>query len=311
MGMSLLLTKKIAAMFLMMLCGYGLVRLKIVKSEDSRILSLLMVNALVPCMIIDSFQIECTPDRLHDFLALMGASALAQFSFMLFSALLKKPLKLRRVEQAALTYPNCGNLILPLVASVFGEDMVFFACPYVCVQTIVIWIHGRILICGGQDKLDWKKVFLNINVVCTLIGLILFLTGLRLPNVISDACDSLGGMVGPTSMLLTGMLIGGADLKKVFSQARCYGMAALRLLVYPMLFVLILKISRYSALTSSPAMLVISVLGASAPSATTVTNMAQVYRSDPEIAAAINIITMIFCIASMPLVNLFCQIMIP
>lgn len=308
--MSLLLAEKIAAMFLMMFCGFGLVRLKILKSEDSRILSLLMVDALVPCMIIDSFQIECTPDRLHDFLVLLGASALSQFAFILFSKLLKKPLKLRRVEQAALAYPNCGNLIMPLVASVFGEDMVFFVCPYVCLQTILVWTHGRIIVCGRQDKMDWKKVFLNINVICTLIGLILFLTGLTLPAVISDACKSLGGLVGSTSMLLTGMLIGGADLKKVFSQARCYGMAALRLLVYPMLFVLILKITRYSTLAASPSMLMISLLSASAPSATTITNMAQVYRSDPEIAAAINIITMVFCIISMPLVNLFCQIMI-
>ena len=56
--------------------------------------------------------------------------------------------------------------------------------------------------------------------------------------MLADTCDKLGGMIGPISMLLTGMLIGGADLKKVFTRGHCYLIAALRLIALPALLIL-------------------------------------------------------------------------
>ena len=223
---------------------------------------------------------------------------------------LKKPLKLRRIEQLSLIYPNCGNLIMPLVASVFGEEMRFFACPYICLQTIMVWTHGLAVVKGGSGKIDLKKIFLNVNVICTLLGLCLFIFNLKLPGMIGEACDKLGGIIGPISMLLTGMLIGGADLKKVFSNRHCYLICFLRLIAYPAALILVLKITGLTALASSPAVMMITLLAASAPSATTITNLAQVYDSDPEIAATVNIITMVCCIVTMPLINMLYQIVL-
>ena len=111
-------------------------------------------------------------------------------------------------------------------------------------------------------------------------------------------------------MLLTGMLIGGADLKKVFSQSHTYLVCFLRLLVCPILLIIVLKIINFPALASDPAILMITLLGASGPSATTVTNLAQVNNSDPEIAATVNIVSMLFCIVTMPLINFIYQLVL-
>ena len=310
MQLSLLLARQIAVMFLMMFCGFLIVRLGFLKSTDSKVLAKIAMFVVIPCMIIDAFQIECTPERLRDFLFMLLASAAAHIVFIAFSLLMKKPLKLKRIEQLSLSYPNSGNLIMPLVTSVFGPEMVFFACPYTCLQTIMVWTHGLVVVKGGQGKLDLKKVFLNVNVICTLLGLGLFIFNLKLPGMIGEACDKLGGIIGPISMLLTGMLIGGADLKKVFSNKHCYLLSALRLIVLPVLLIFVLKITRLPYLASSPDVMMITLLAASAPSATTVTNLAQVYNSDPEVAATINIITMVCCIATMPLINLLYQAVI-
>lgn len=309
MELSLLLAQKIAVMFLMMFCGFMLVKLKLVKSTDSRILAMICMYVVIPCMVIDAFQIECTPERLHDFLAMIAAAALAHAVFIATTLLLRRPLKLRPIEQLSMEYPNCGNLILPLVLSVFGDEMVFFACPYVCVQTLMVWTHGRMVVANG-GRFDLKKIFLNVNVICTLLGLTFFITGIRLPGMIASTCDSLGGIIGPISMLLTGMLIGGADLKKIFSQKHAYLICAMRLLVYPLLLILALKLTGLTRLASGPDVMMITLLAASAPSATTVTNLAQVYNSDPEIAATVNIITMLLCIITMPVINLIYQLVL-
>ena len=174
----------------------------------------------------------------------------------------------------------------------------------------MVWTHGRAVICSGQGGFDWKKIVLNVNVICTLLGLILFLLEIRLPSMLADTCDKLGGMIGPMSKLLTGMLIGGADLKKVFTRGHCYLIAALRLIALPALLILALKLTGLTKLTSGPAVPMITLLAASAPSATTVTNLAQVYDSDPEIAATVNIITMVCCILTMPLINLLYQVVL-
>lgn len=307
---SLMLAKEIAVMFLMMFCGFLPVRLKLLKAQDSKILAKVCMYIVIPCKTIDAFQIECTAERLRDFLAMLALAALAHAVFILATMLLKKPLKLRLIERAGLIYPNCGNLMMPLVASVFGEDMVFFTCPYVCLQTLMMWTHCRAMICGGKGKTSWKTVLLNINVICTLLGLALFIFNLKLPGMIGDACHTLGSTIGPVSMILTGMLIGGADLRRVFSRGRNYLMAALRLLAYPALLVLALKATGLTAITSTPAIPMITVLAASGPSATTITNLAQVYDCDPEIAATVNIITMLLCIATMPLINLLYQLVL-
>ena len=310
MQLSLLLAKQIAVMFLMMFCGFMIVRIGLVKSEDSKILAKVTMYVVIPCMIVDAFQIECTPELLRDFLFMLLASAAAHIVFIGAGLLLKKPLKLKRIEQLSLAYPNSGNLIMPLVSSVFGPEMVFFACPYTCLQTILVWTHGLAVVKGGKGKLDLKKIFLNVNVICTLLGLTLFIFNLKLPGMIGDACDKLGGIIGPISMLLTGMLIGGADLKKVFSNKHCYLLSALRLIVLPAILIFALKITGLPYLASSPSVMMITLLAASAPSATTITNLAQVYDSDPEIAATVNIITMVCCIITMPLINMLYQIVL-
>ena len=53
-------------MSLMAVVGYVLVKLGTLKQEDSRVISLLLLFVIQPCMILRSLQIELTPDRLAE-----------------------------------------------------------------------------------------------------------------------------------------------------------------------------------------------------------------------------------------------------
>ena len=55
-------------MMIMAVVGYALVRLHALKQEDSRVLSVLLIRVLQPCLILRAFQIELTPDRMQGFL---------------------------------------------------------------------------------------------------------------------------------------------------------------------------------------------------------------------------------------------------
>ncbi len=54
---SILLVRKIVSLFLIMLAGSGLVRAGIIKTEDSKILSLVSMYLILPAVIVGSFQI--------------------------------------------------------------------------------------------------------------------------------------------------------------------------------------------------------------------------------------------------------------
>lgn len=65
--------------------------------------------------------------------------------------ILRKLLKMDEVETASLIYSNAGNLILPLVTSILGEEWVIYASGFLCVQTIIVWTHGQSLMQGQRQ----------------------------------------------------------------------------------------------------------------------------------------------------------------
>ena len=54
MSISILLAEKIAQLFLILLMGYLVVRVGLLKPEDSRVLSVIMVYLVMPCMILNA-----------------------------------------------------------------------------------------------------------------------------------------------------------------------------------------------------------------------------------------------------------------
>ena len=71
---SWLLFKQIVVLFVMMGMGWLVVKIKFLKPEDSRILSVVCLYLVVPCMQIEAFQIHYSDTILNGFLlALLSA----------------------------------------------------------------------------------------------------------------------------------------------------------------------------------------------------------------------------------------------
>lgn len=71
---------------------------------------------------------------------------------------------------------------------------------YLIVQLIFIWSHGRMMIC--EDKtFNIKKLLMNINMIASAAGMLLFVFHLQLPLIISETLGSVGSMIGPASMM--------------------------------------------------------------------------------------------------------------
>ena len=301
-ALSLLLFRQIASLFLMVAAGFLVVKLKILSAKDSRVLSLLCIYIVVPCVIVNSFQLELTDSVRNNFLLAVGAALLVHVVILLAGFLLKA-MKLDAVGRGSVMYSNSGNLVIPLVSAVLGPEWVIYSSAYMCVQLVFLWTHGNALI-SGQTKPQWKKIITNCNIIAILIGLVLMLLRVRLPTVLTTAMDSLGGMLGPMSMLLVGMLLAEADLKAIFTHRETWLIALLKMFAVPLLVLLVFKLTGIAGLTAEGrTVLYVSFLATAAPTATMITQLSQLYQNRPDYASAINVMTTLSCILTMPLMT--------
>lgn len=303
-----ILLKKIISLFLIVAIGVILVKYKVLKSEDSRVLSLLSVYLISPCTIFAAFQVEATAEVRNGLLLAFFAALVVHIGWILVNILLRVPLHLKPVEQASVIYTNAGNLIIPIVITLLGKEWVIYTSAYIAVQLVFMWSHGKSVICG-EKKMDWKKVFTNMNMIAAILGMIMFITGIRLPALAYDTVDSIGAMIGPAAMLITGMLIGEVDMKKVMGGFRIWGIVALRLIVFPMFVLVFLKFSGMQGLVENGfEILLITFLASIAPSASTITQVSQIYGKDADYASAINVVTTLSCMLTMPLMVMLYQL---
>ena len=298
-----LLFNEIAVLFLIMGLGFLLVKTKVLKSADSRMLSMILIWLINPAVVLKAFQIDFTPEVRDRFLLAAGVAVAVNLLLMLITWGYGKLLKLDAVERASVMYANAGNLVIPLVSAILGGEWVIYASAFMCVQLAFLWTHGQAQI-GGSGGNSWKKILLNANLIAIVVGVIMLLTGLRLPPVIQNVCGQLGGTIGPVSMIMLGMLLADVKWGELLRQPRNWLVMALKMVVTPTVVLLMLKISGVTGLVEDGKTIVyISFMAVITPCATTVTQLAQMYRNRPAYASALNAMTTVISIVSMPLMT--------
>ncbi|MCI5952376.1 MAG: AEC family transporter [Anaerostipes sp.] len=311
MELSLLLAQQIIALFLMMIVGFFLVKIQLLTVEDSDVLAKLVVYVFSPCVIIQSFvNADYTKETFAGLMVAILGATVVHIIYILLSKLGEIFLGLSNIEKASLVYSNAGNLIIPLVTATLGEEWVFYSCAYIIVSTILFWSHGKSVICE-EPHMELMKVIKNPNIIAIILGLIFFVTNYKLPSTIDTCTSSLGVMIGPASMMVIGMLIANMKLSSVFRNPRAYLISCGRLCLYPMITILVFCFSGILNLhQQAPQILLVTLLAAAAPCAANVTQVSQLYHKDALYASALNVMSVIFCVITMPLMVAIYQILL-
>ena len=158
MDIAFLLGTKIIELTLIVLIGYGLVKSKLLKSEDSKPLSIIGLYVISPSVMIEAFQIDYTPEILQGLQLSLLMAVFLHIILIIIGSLLKHLLKLDPIEHATSIYSNSGNLIIPIVMSLFGKEWVIYASCFIVVQTFLFWTHCRLIIVG-KGRLPKTSIF--------------------------------------------------------------------------------------------------------------------------------------------------------
>ena len=141
----------------MMSCGFTVVKCGLIDAKSSRTLSVICIYIIMPCVMINAFQIEYSRSIRNGFLLAVAAAILIHIFLLVFVQIIGKPLKLSVVEKESIIYSNSGNLVIPLVTVVLGEKWVIYASAFLSVQMILMWTHGQSLM-EAKAGINWKKI---------------------------------------------------------------------------------------------------------------------------------------------------------
>ena len=140
MEISILLAQQIAQLFLMIFMGFLIVKAGLLKDEDSKVLSKIVLYLIIPCVILNAFQVDYTPETVRGLLVAFAASLLMQVVLLFAVSALGRVFHLDAVEITSVYYSNSGNLIVPLVTAVLGAEWVLSS-----------FFHGHPASCAGQQ----------------------------------------------------------------------------------------------------------------------------------------------------------------
>lgn len=250
-------------LFAFIVIGFILAKWKFIPEESPRVLSKLENILFIPALVMGTFINNCNPQVLASVwkLLVMSAAMLAVLIplSILAAKLCFKEKFLRNIASYGLAFSNFGYMGNAIVSAVFPNiffEYLIFTLPLWFM--IYLWGAPVLLILGSSDGEEKQtaatrlKAFLNPMFICMFIGLILGLTGwgLKLPSSILSVIEVSGNCMSPVAMLLTGMVIGKCDLLQLLKKWRIYIITAVKLILYPLLYILVFAFVPQSSFVS-------------------------------------------------------------
>ena len=130
--------------FLLMLAGLVLKKVGIVGEQGQKNMTDLVLNLILPCNIIRSFQIEFSWETMHSFGTILIVSICIQLGCMVLGKLLfgRMPRNKWKCLYYGTVCSNAGFLGNPIAEGVFGSQGLALASIYLIPQRIVMWSSG-------------------------------------------------------------------------------------------------------------------------------------------------------------------------
>lgn len=310
MSLTVVLAEKIAGLSIYIVLGFIAVRSGLMTYADSKALGKFALWFLTPCAMVNAFQYDFSAEKLAGMGVSLAGSLVVVAVFALLTAVLRKAAPLTVVDYTTMEYPNAGNFMLPLIASAMGGEWVIYLSAAFFVMNLLIFTHGQAVL-SGQKRISLAMFVKNPVLLAVAVGLVMWVTGWRFPGLLGETVDTLGDMMGPVFMFSIGMVLGTADLRRVFGDRKAWLLCAGRLLLYPAAAILALRLCGLMGLhPQGRGILMVVALTAGAPSAVMVVQFTQMFRTEEEaqFASAANILSSVLCLATLPAVQWFYEL---
>ena len=290
----LIVCGQVITLFLMMAVGYVLAKKGWFTEETSAQCTRILIYVVTSCIIITQLQIEANAAVIRSML-LSAVGMAAPFVIMLPVVQLlfrKEHPDTKIVRRFGMVYSNSSFMGLPLLAGILGENALLYGVISMLIFTLFQWTHGAVTM-GG--KCSVKRMLLNPGMISMAIGLLLFVTGLRIPAPVYNAMEFMTDMNSPLAMVVIGSQMARADIRSVFRKPKLYLAAAVKLIVVPAVVCAVLLPLKMEAISYCAC-----VVLAACPTAGTTSMFAQMFKRDVETAAQMVTLSTLLSVITLP-----------
>ena len=289
-------------LFLTMLIGYIFGKKGLADDNGKSLLTDLVLFVTLPASILKSFQIEfnhqiliaCMTIAIAGVVIQIGSYVLGMFLYNHYGESRKK------VLQYATICSNAGILGNPIAEGIFGQMGMMYASIYVIPQRIFMWSVGLTYITEAPDKKTLcKKVATHPCILSVLIGFLLMVTQIRLPEVLNVTIKTVAGANTFLAMALVGLILSKVKLTELVERDTIY-YAFIRLVFVPLLVYIGCRLASVDDLVTG-----VSVVLAAMPAASVTAVMASKYKKDEAFATKCVVFTTLLSLVTVPVWCLF------
>lgn len=301
MTLPLTVLKQTLTMSLYIAMGFALFKGKKITLAGSKDLATLLLWLVVPAMLINSFCVPYSAEKLREFGVSFLLGLLALLLSMGLSALLFRK---DALENLAVAFSNAGFMGIPLVKQSLGEEAVFYLVGFVAAINLFQWCYGLFLLGGQKSKGSWKGVLTSPVVLGSLIGFLIFVTGLgdKLPGVVDGALKGVAAVNAPLAMIVLGVYLAQTRLQSLITTPRLYLLSGARLALIPLV-----TLAVFTLLPVSTPIRLTVLIAASAPIGSNAAVYAQIYGRDYPYACKAVAQSTVLSILTLPLMVTLAQ----
>ncbi|MET1995667.1 AEC family transporter [Enterococcus faecium] len=261
--------------------------------------SLLLTNIALPCAILNSFQVPFTKENALLFAKTIVIALLFFFGLFLLSILsanvLRIPSQKRNVWIGCGTFSSVLFIGIPIVEALFGSKGLIVLVALNTIGNIFLFGFGESIF-AGRLLVNIKHIFRSPAILAALLGLLFFVVGFSLPDVLLVPIQNLAGFTSPLSMIINGALLSKTLSLKLFTNKDTLLFCFVRLIIFPIVIFFI-----FNLFIRDPFFMKLIILVACMPSGAVNSVFAEKYNSQGSLASNYIIVSTLCCIVTIPL----------
>ena len=290
-----ILLKQLMIMSIFICIGYILFKKKMITVNGSKELSNLLLYIVLPAVIINSYNVKSTPERVEGIIISFIVSLIALILSICVCALVYG--KRKKIEHFGVSFSNAGFMGIPIATAIIGNENVFYISAFVALLNILQWTYGVVVMTESKDCIKLDKLIKNPILIAMVLGLSIFFLQIPVPEVATKTISSLASLNAPTAMIILGVYLAQTDIKSVFVGKEMYITSFIRLVFIPVFTLLMLYF-----LPINQNIKLAVIIAASAPIGSNVAVFAQIYNLDYKHAVKTVCLTTILSVISMPFI---------
>ncbi len=236
-------------LFIIVILGYALNKLGYLNENFDKKLSAIVVDVTCPLLILSSVMGNTLPDRR----LILPLLATGFFTYIILTIVaftiprfITKDKDNQGITGFAMMFANVGFIGYPIVASIFGNNAVFYAALLNMANTFFIFTTGVTLVNGISDSENEKrgtismllhsfnpKLLLSPAMLAAFASAIIVAFQWKIPEIIASPVSMVGNITIPASLMIIGSSMAELPISRMLGNRIVYITTAFRLAIIP------------------------------------------------------------------------------